>query len=550
MIFTGMLFWHCNNYLSSWGYLYATITIWISSYFGRLIYLNWTRPWRMSWLIGEDATVTILPEDAVKVTIPTQMKWRPGQYVYLRMPGISITENHPFTIASLWSDDFPSEYGEDYKDMILVFRPFGGFTKRVLEAGHEKGPYHTYRAFVDGPYGGMKRSLTSFDNVVLIAGGSGITAIVSQLLDLIRRMRDGKAITKSVRVIWALKRPETLEWFKEELRICRTYAPPDSVSCQFFITASKRMGPRSTYIPGQNTQSEFSSKMHDRLNASFQGVADKRASWHSKRNSAYIQEEANGDPEVEKVLRDENEDTIAPLPRAHVIQMGISQNLSNSPARNFSRPASSGSDTEHHVDNRRNLGEDIATAVRAGNADMLDPSLTQHFKAMDELPRLDTKTHHDNTLAQLTSPTPTSATALNKSFSPISAPQSAITPTTHQNYPSFPTAEEESESEQPYSFGFPSTPTEFQKNLMRFAFLPAAARKPVDGWTTEYGRPDLPYMLRQMAQGPEFGKRTAVFVCGPASMRVAAARAVAGLQSKVLSGQCEEVFLHTENYAL
>jgi len=83
---------------------------------------------------------------------------------------------------------------------------------------------------------------------------------------------------------------------------------------------------------------------------------------------------------------------------------------------------------------------------------------------------------------------------------------------------------------------------------MRFAFLPAAARG-ADGWTSEYGRPDIPYMLRQ--QSKTWGKRTCVFVCGPPSMRVTVAKTVAGLQKLVLTDPSkEEIFLHTENYAL
>ena len=115
--------------------------------------------------------------------------------------------------------------------MVLVFRPYGGFTNKVVETALEHGPWQTYRAFLDGPYGGMRRSMDSFDHVVVIAGGSGITAVVSQLLDLIKRMRDGKAVTKSVQLVWAMKRPETMEWFKEELRICREFAPPGAVQC-------------------------------------------------------------------------------------------------------------------------------------------------------------------------------------------------------------------------------------------------------------------------------------------------------------------------------
>ena len=253
--FIGLLFWHCANYLTSWAYLWTTVALLATSTFLRLFYLNWMSPFRASWLIGEESAVTILPENAVKVTIPTQKRWKPGQYVYLRMPGVALFENHPFTIASLCSDDFPSEYGDQYRDMMLIFRPFGGFTKKLYDTALKKGPYKTYRAFVDGPYGGTQRQLSSFDQVIFFAGGSGITAIASQLLDLIKRMRDGKATTTHVHVIWAMKRPELMEWFKEELRICRECAPPGSMQCHFFITAAKRYDPLIQAQPDMRDQS-------------------------------------------------------------------------------------------------------------------------------------------------------------------------------------------------------------------------------------------------------------------------------------------------------
>ena len=433
MVFMGMLFWHCNNYLRSWNYLYATIAIWFVCYLFRLFHLNWTNPFRMSWLIGEESAVTLLPENAIKVTIPTQKKWKPGQYVYLRMPGISFFENHPFTIASLCSDDFPSEYGEEYRDMTLVFRPFGGFTRRLYNTAVEKGPYKTYRAFIDGPYGGMQREMASFDQVVFFAGGSGITAIASQLLDLIKRMRDGKAVTKTVRVIWALKRPETMEWFKEELRICREYAPLNSIHCSFFITAAKRYDTE----PKPSRSRPHSDLLHNKINEVFQGVA-------SKRNSALIMAEANGDPDRERELREENEDGITALPQAFLAPppFAVGEKQPNSSNR-FSSPA----------------------------------------------PRAETN---------------------------------AI------------------------DFGFPQTPTKFQKSLMRFAFLPTSRR---DDWRTEYGRPDIPYMLKELSK--DFGRRTCIFVCGPPSLRTDVANTVAKLQHDVWSDPGrDEIFLHAENYAI
>lgn len=450
IVYLGMLFWHCHNYLTSWNYLAATAGIWFVSYIFRLLYLNWTNPRRMSWLIGEEAAVTLLPENAVKVTIPTQVKWSPGQYVYLRMPGISIFENHPFTIASLCSDDFPSAYGEQYRDMTLVFRPFGGFTRKVLNAALEKGPYKTYRAFLDGPYGGMQRDLASFDTVILFAGGSGITAIVSQLLDLIKKMRDSKAVTKQVHVVWALKRPETMEWFKEELRICREFAPPETVHCQFFITAAKRHGPANGLgILPPSPARLVTDMVHGKINDTFQGIA-------SKRNSALIRDEAQGDPEKEAALRAENADTISALPQS-----------------------------------KTHLAQSTPTL---------------HF------PPPPTKAHTRKPSKLTIPPQPTN--------------------------PSF-------------DFGFPSTPTMLQKSLMRFAFLPSVATaQKKEGWSTEYGRPDIPFMLRGLEGG--FGRRTCVFVCGPPGMRRDVQRVVAGMQRGVLKGEGgrEEVFLHTENYAI
>ena len=499
MVFLGMMFWHCHNYLTSWNYLFATLAIWLTSYLMRIFYLNWTHPFRMSWLVGDEAAVTIMPENAIKITVPTQMKWRPGQYVYLRMPGISVFENHPFTIASLCSDDFPSEYGPGYRDMVLVFRPFGGFTKKVYQSAIEHGPWHTYRAFVDGPYGGMQRRMEAFDDVVLIAGGSGITAIVSQLLSLIKKMREGKAVTRKIHVIWALKRPETMEWFKEELRICREFAPPESVECQFYITAAKRMA-TGQIVSAKTPTRPVSIYFHDKVNDAFQNIAANRQSGiSSKRHSALIRDEAAGDPEREKELRAENEDSITALPQAHLVNVNRGGRLAPPSLHSHGSNPDLVSPAPKSLAARRqdrNLSLDIAQAVEAGTG-VINPDIV-----------------HNNPL----SPTVASPTA------------------------------GQGQQVQGFDFGFPSTPTEFQKNLMRFAFLPAAVKKK-DGWSTEYGRPDIPYTLKELSKS--FGRRTCVFVCGPPSMRVAVTKTVAELQRSVWSDSGrDEIFLHAENYAI
>lgn len=618
LVFVGCLFWHSKNFLSSWSYLYATLAIWFICYIMRMFNLNWLKPWRNAWLIGDEAAVTLMAENAVKVTIPTQMTWKPGQYVYLRMPGISIFENHPFTISSLCSEDFPSEYGDLYRDCTLVFRPFGGFTRRVLETAIEKGPFQTYRAYLEGPYGGMQRELAAFETVILFAGGSGITAIVSQLLNLIKRMRDGKAVTTKIEVVWALKRLEAMDWFREELRICREFAPPDTVNCQFFVTAAKRQ-----QRPGisERAPRPISNILHDKLDGFVAGIA-------SKRNSALIRDEAQGDEARERELREENQDAITSLPHPKHLQpyvMPTAQPFQTSfpppptkAAREKSLKKLEGkSEIDTHETTRRFLSPNppasknrefhfpppsprhdaphfqFAPSPRNSYNPQNYPSpppangqfRPASFESKSQDSRPESYEPSDYQPSENGGPVPASMNSnlstrdhspappsVQRDHSPQPDPQYADHHHPHLSPPkpvhihtrgsrsfdkdvplqiSIPQPTTQATST--FDFGFPSTPTEFQKSLMRFAF---SAPLPKSGWTTEYGRPDLGYMLKEMATGGAdgkgiFGKRTCVFVCGPPSMRVNIANTVARLQADIWGDDSkDEVFLHTENYAI
>jgi predicted ferric reductase len=630
VLYVGLLFWHCKNYLTSWDYLFATVVIWVLSNFFRVFKLNWMKPWRNAWLIGDEAAVTLMAENAIKVTIPTQMTWNPGQYCYLRMPGISIFENHPFTISSLCSEDFPSEYGEQYRDCTLVFRPFGGFTRKVLETAIEKGPFKTYRAYLDGPYGGMQRELAAFETVILFAGGSGITAIVSQLLNLIKRMRDGKAVTKKIEVVWALKRLEAMDWFREELRICREYAPPDTVTCQFHVTAAKR---QARVGMSERAPRPISNILHDKLDGFVAGVA-------SKRNSALIRDEAKGDAERERELRAEDEDAITSLPRPKHLQPRVMPPSNFPPTLQTSFPpppkkamradslkklegrdskrqsmVSAVSDMDGHEATHRYLAPVSAASNKNREFHFPPPSPRSdgpHFQFVPPSP-LKSNYNPQNFPPPPPGPPPstyrpasymsqdTISTAQNtyspqdyKSPQDSKSPQDYSTPLDHKsaqdfkspesllhpqpefqpppsqptsNYPVPPVAAHtrgnksldlkvqipQPQATSTFDFGFPTTPTEFQKNLMRFAFVGA---KKKEGWSTEYGRPDLGYMLKEMATGGAdgkgiFGRRTCVFVCGPPSMRVDVANTVARLQADIWGDDSkDEIFLHTENYAI
>ncbi|PHH75487.1 hypothetical protein CDD82_4434 [Ophiocordyceps australis] len=516
IVYVGVLFWHTKNYLMSWSYLYATVVIWALCYLMRLFKLNWVRPWRVSFLVGDEAAIALMSENAIKVTIPTQMRWKPGQYVYLRMPGVSILDNHPFTISSLCSDDFPSEYGQGFRDCVLVFKPYRGFTRKVLDTAISKGPFHTYRAFLDGPYGGMRRDLAAFDTCVLIAGGSGITSLMSQLLNLVKRMRDGKAITRKVMVVWALKRFEAMDWFREELRICQEAAPPESVTCKFFLTSAVRHRPgaeMSAAIQAQKPRA-LNHMLHDKLDGFVAGIA-------SKRNSALIHAEAQGDSERERELRAEDEDRITALPQSRYLyahHTGMSALSSGAASRKRGSIYSEGRIGPGPE------GDKMASEGVESDHGAIQPASVSAGPNEEMVPVRAPELAHLRVCTDLAS-----STGKQRPSSTFGPPAG-------------------------FDFGFPQTPTEFQKSLMQFAF--PIPHQMDGGWTIEYGRPQLGHMLKQWATGGAdgrgiLGRRTAVFVCGPPSMRVGVANTVARLQAEIWGDdELEEIFLHTENYAL
>jgi hypothetical protein len=118
--------------------------------------------------MGLRATIHALPDGMVRITIPApaQLKWSPGQHVFIRFLGLGIHafSSHPFTIASA-----PSK--EDNK-IVFILRVYDGVTKAIAARVAGKVSL-SVPVWVDGPYGASHQSLRNFDEVFLIAGGSG-----------------------------------------------------------------------------------------------------------------------------------------------------------------------------------------------------------------------------------------------------------------------------------------------------------------------------------------------------------------------------------------
>ena len=255
--YLGLCFWHFDNEGDSWYYLWATVAVWLFSVLGRLFYKNQALRFNSSWLTGPPTRLHALPGDMTRidVIVPGTFSWRPGQHCYIRVPTLSLLDNHPFTIASSPQPPRKAETltAPDKSNVqVLSFfaRTHTGFTRKLSH--HLQQPAElALHAWIDGPYGGHTRRIeNAYDTFILVAGGAGITPCLAWLLYLAERMRSQSVLATHVKLVWAAKSEEHLGWVSDELKRVLDIAPAASVTMDFFVTDQEReLSGELAYLP-------------------------------------------------------------------------------------------------------------------------------------------------------------------------------------------------------------------------------------------------------------------------------------------------------------
>jgi NAD(P)H-flavin reductase len=206
---------------------------------------------KSQWFSGVPATLTSLPGDATRIEVwpPTDFSWTPGQHTFLRFPSFAPLENHPFTIVSAPNSGSVRE--KDNLDshssppLVFVARAYDGFTRKLAFQAGKVGPDTTTSVWLDGPYGGIKRQIEQlYDTLLLVAGGTGITACLPWLLNVIAKAKASKtgfgAIeTKRLILVWTIRSTKSLSWVEEELMSLRGLSDLGvKITCNFHITGS------------------------------------------------------------------------------------------------------------------------------------------------------------------------------------------------------------------------------------------------------------------------------------------------------------------------
>jgi len=230
--YLGTMFWHAAATLNSWDWLWATLAVWLLQLATRALYK--TTFFEMSshkgvWQRSGVAFITHLSDGMMQVSVQLRLHWSPSQHAFLRFPQLRMFDNHPFTIVSV-PDEKSTSTSPTNNTLTFLIRPYDGLTKTLFENTHPVD------IMLDGPYGGLSiRPERQFDNVVLVAGGGGISAMLPWLSHFSTILCAGSERLTQVHLIWCIRHESAIEWASQQIREVLV-ACSDKVDVQIYIT--------------------------------------------------------------------------------------------------------------------------------------------------------------------------------------------------------------------------------------------------------------------------------------------------------------------------
>lgn len=173
-------------------------------------------------LYPREASLHALPGDIVEISFakPEALEYDPGQFLMIAIPKIGFSQFHPFSISS----------SPHQKTVTMHTKAIGGWTCKLMELA--KTEPTKVNILMEGPYGKLAVDINDTDRyktVVLIAGGIGITPLMSVANDLLQQVKNGREMTK-IRIVWTIRSLDILQGMKDSVDVEQTSGPSKFVN--------------------------------------------------------------------------------------------------------------------------------------------------------------------------------------------------------------------------------------------------------------------------------------------------------------------------------
>ncbi|KAL6451535.1 FRE7 Ferric/cupric reductase transmembrane component 7 [Candida maltosa Xu316] len=245
----GTLIWHIDKTLGADDYMWGALAFWGSQIIYRILVKTAFKPNSM-FLRSREANLEKIGDGVYQVVVKnvTGLKWQPGQHCFLRFVGSRILDSHPFSIASM------NETEGDNNGMKFIIMAQKGLTAKMYRE-LEKSIILNKKVYIDGPYGGTFRDPKSFERVVLVASGTGVTAT----LPFLTYLSKSACLVRKVTFIWIVRKIEDIEWVKSELLECQKFGG-NKVDIQIHVTGVKTVTSESDDME-KEIESEVSNQL-------------------------------------------------------------------------------------------------------------------------------------------------------------------------------------------------------------------------------------------------------------------------------------------------
>ncbi|CAK9322007.1 unnamed protein product [Citrullus colocynthis] len=182
-----------------------------------------------------------LPCGTVELVLskPRSLRYNALSFIFLQVRELSLLEWHPFSVSSS-----PLE-GEDR--LAILIKVLGKWTERLRgkilndKAKQISSDKHrpVMTVSVEGPYGHESPYHLMYENLILVAGGIGISPFLAILSDILHRIRDGKpCLPKKILVVWAIKNSDELPLLStlNVDSICPFFADKLNIDISIYVT--------------------------------------------------------------------------------------------------------------------------------------------------------------------------------------------------------------------------------------------------------------------------------------------------------------------------
>ncbi|XP_031263189.1 ferric reduction oxidase 7, chloroplastic-like [Pistacia vera] len=158
-------------------------------------------------------SASCLPCGTVELVLskPANMRYNALSFIFLQIRELSWLQWHPFSVSS-------SPLDGKYHVSVLI-KVLGEWTKKlrgnilsISEAeSEEELPNTKITASVEGPYGHELPYHLMYENLILVAGGIGISPFLAIISDILHRLREGKpCLPRNILIVWAVKKSNEL----------------------------------------------------------------------------------------------------------------------------------------------------------------------------------------------------------------------------------------------------------------------------------------------------------------------------------------------------